>query len=640
MRRVAVVAIQHPSLPNLFLHGKRRDNKRWAMPGGHANPGETPHDNARRELREETGLMIKEMEHCRNGCFVAPEGDKVDVSLFMCSAPQDLDVDAHKDPDYEFSEFKWLDPSNEEYDFHVPADRNLLVRHLAFKKIELSTFLKSPASEESSKAKKADPYQYDVRFKGFNPVVDRKGDYRAYEFSKKDLAKILGNWDKAAQWKAMSFARQSKNSAHHGTAKHRSSVSKPLRDHFKRSGGKIKDKKILYHGFGRDNVGAKALQNGFDIISEENYKPDAKHNEVHVYDPFHPVAGATHIPHDTFDHVHSHFTLNVVNKDTGRHILQEIHDRLHPEGKAIISVRGDLVPKLKKGEGDDVLEKMLGVKYQTRHTFQGVGKDPTKDSFRVNAYDQKGNHTGHAYVINRSDHVTLHNFDYHPDHEYNKRQILKQIKEHAENISKKPAKKLEKAEKSLKNNLIATSVFGMMKSEDIDERANVRVEGRVFVAMDGDNIGASVERAAMSDDLQTIIQQSKIIALGQKIIRAWAKKYDADIYIDGGDDIAMTVPKDAVKVLEVVRQAYQKATGFTITIGYGDSISHAGHAMLYGKLHGKNQINKWTQDLEDKLDDVARDLTPKEKYAEEGLLGKEEILQSARIKKQVPGKWL
>ena len=129
MKHVSIIAIPHHLMSNLFLHGKRKDNGKWALPGGHGNPGETPDETARRELKEETSLDIKGMEECRNGGFTGDDAQPFKVFLFRAPAQENLTVDPSVDPDGEFSAFSYIDPLKNN-DLHVPANRNLLVHFL------------------------------------------------------------------------------------------------------------------------------------------------------------------------------------------------------------------------------------------------------------------------------------------------------------------------------------------------------------------------------------------------------------------------------------------------------------------------------------------------------------------------------
>lgn len=52
-RRIALIVAKRDGL---VLFGKRRDNGRWTLPGGHIEEGEVPLEGALRELHEETGL--------------------------------------------------------------------------------------------------------------------------------------------------------------------------------------------------------------------------------------------------------------------------------------------------------------------------------------------------------------------------------------------------------------------------------------------------------------------------------------------------------------------------------------------------------------------------------------------------------
>ena len=130
MRKVSVVAIEHPFLQGLFLHGKRKDSGKWCLPGGHGLEGELPVETARRELKEETGLDIHEMEECRNGCFEGPvEDEGVHVHLFRAKPQEGVAVDHTVDPDGEFSEFRYINPLVNDK-MHVPTSRNVLIHFL------------------------------------------------------------------------------------------------------------------------------------------------------------------------------------------------------------------------------------------------------------------------------------------------------------------------------------------------------------------------------------------------------------------------------------------------------------------------------------------------------------------------------
>lgn len=120
MPKIVVIAVKHPTEPNLYLHGLRRDNNKWAAPGGHAIEGETDLESARRELEEETGLRGVQLDKVANQKF----GNN-DVHLFTCDYPQEANLNSDADPDAEFLTFKWLDPTAHS-NLHVPSQKNLL----------------------------------------------------------------------------------------------------------------------------------------------------------------------------------------------------------------------------------------------------------------------------------------------------------------------------------------------------------------------------------------------------------------------------------------------------------------------------------------------------------------------------------
>ncbi len=92
-----------------LLFGKRRDNGKYSLPGGHFEPGETPEDAARRELKEETGyaLIDDDFSFLCEGLG----GPNDDIRVYVFEANVDFingDPTADNDPDAEFEEFRWV----------------------------------------------------------------------------------------------------------------------------------------------------------------------------------------------------------------------------------------------------------------------------------------------------------------------------------------------------------------------------------------------------------------------------------------------------------------------------------------------------------------------------------------------------
>lgn len=88
-----------------LLLGRRRDNKKWTLPGGHLNPGEDPREGAERELHEETGLRPTSISFLKD--YVTSTG----VRLHCFSAYVHGEPHSHLDPDDEVEEWKFVDVS-------------------------------------------------------------------------------------------------------------------------------------------------------------------------------------------------------------------------------------------------------------------------------------------------------------------------------------------------------------------------------------------------------------------------------------------------------------------------------------------------------------------------------------------------
>lgn len=124
-----------------LLFGKRNDNGKWTLPGGHLNPRESPEDGARRELFEETGLAPESLTFLRTRQPNQPGGPVLHCfTAFATGTPH-----SDNDPDDECDKWVWVDVKGglppEIYDkLHGPeGDENVVREAFDMKKAEAET---------------------------------------------------------------------------------------------------------------------------------------------------------------------------------------------------------------------------------------------------------------------------------------------------------------------------------------------------------------------------------------------------------------------------------------------------------------------------------------------------------------------
>ncbi len=149
---VAVALVTAYNAQNELLLGRRKDNGRWTLPGGHLEDGEDPREGAIRELLEETGLTPKSLSFVTK--YTTTEG----VELNVYSATVTGEPHSQLDPDDEVDEWKFIDvskgmPSKVDSKLHGPEDDTNILRQLY--DLGKSELLKAlPKTEKCAKCSK------------------------------------------------------------------------------------------------------------------------------------------------------------------------------------------------------------------------------------------------------------------------------------------------------------------------------------------------------------------------------------------------------------------------------------------------------------------------------------------------------
>lgn len=119
-----------------ILMGKRRDNNRWTLPGGHLEPGEDPVEGAIREAYEEAGVKPEElkprMSYLGTESVTTFTGKRMKIHAFTAEMPM-LSTSTKNDPDNEVAHWQWIDISNgfpKEIEENLHSPKNVVLRLL------------------------------------------------------------------------------------------------------------------------------------------------------------------------------------------------------------------------------------------------------------------------------------------------------------------------------------------------------------------------------------------------------------------------------------------------------------------------------------------------------------------------------
>jgi uncharacterized protein len=133
-KRAATIIVRRG---DAFLMGKRRDNGRWSLPGGHVDDGESHHQGAIRELMEETGYNAKKLKFLGARMVEPQQGKNVHVNIYQHHPDETQKPTWKIDPDKEFNEFRWVstkEPLPEEIANNLAHPNNVALAHLGLLK--------------------------------------------------------------------------------------------------------------------------------------------------------------------------------------------------------------------------------------------------------------------------------------------------------------------------------------------------------------------------------------------------------------------------------------------------------------------------------------------------------------------------
>ena len=132
-------------------------------------------------------------------------------------------------------------------------------------------------------------------------------------------------------------------------------------------------------------------------------------------------------------------------------------------------------------------------------------------------------------------------------------------------------------------------------------------QNMLIFAGDGDEIGKRHAKAILSDNIDQVREVSEHITAGNDQVRDFVEQHGGQWISGGGDEFSFSAPPEFVDLLEQLRKDYQYMVQATLSIGYGQTISQAGKALLVAKERGKDQVVQYDDQVEQEVQQIEQE---------------------------------
>lgn len=115
----------------------------------------------------------------------------------------------------------------------------------------------------------------------------------------------------------------------------------------------------------------------------------------------------------------------------------------------------------------------------------------------------------------------------------------------------------------------------------------------ILAHFDGDDVGAGLELLLLDNLVDQARKYSEGVNKGLAALLVVVRsRPGVDVIIAGGDDLVACWQQEHIdlKFIEAARQAFLEASGRTISVGVGSSLSEASSNLRRAKLMGKDKV--------------------------------------------------